>query len=1705
MMAPSVQLHPRLAGTLRRFRSRLVLLRALTAIGCTVAVAAGTIGLALLVDRYFLLSVALRVGVSAITGVAIVGVGFAWLLFLLRSLPRRQIARIVERVTPELEEGLISSVMLWEDRQTAQHSPELFAALQESTATQLERFSPVDRLSLKPARWPLVAAAALILLLAFPATLYPESFFALTDRLLHPTANLPRPSTVHLSVEPGNVRVATGSEIEIIARAEQGSPAMANLTWRPANDSLLREEILRFHDNANKRYVRRTFPPLKASFEYRVDADDYASPWYRVDVRDPPRPLSFEFQFEDPAYTGRKPFTREATAGHIRALEGSHVRILVVASEPLKHARLRRHSRPDAASGVTTSAPIDLAIDDRRAWLDGFEIDETLVSYELYLEGLDGVHNDSSARYEVEVASDKPPRITVTRPRSVVISVETSSVIHLEYRATDDVGLQSVDLVARSGSDDEITIAVIPSRKDVPTDSHDSNPYVRRRWERSVRIDVTRFAIEAGGALPFVLKATDVRGQAARSAEHQLHVDFLPAIPEGGEWLRDLATLDKSLAAALVMWQNLPLFGRDATPQQLFLDAATTEQLNRAAGITLTLMTRIKRTAKGMIDRAASIPVATPQQRTLALLARDLRTQVTRAQSYFWASVTAFRGVQNETIDARSLNELYRLSGAHLEEASADMRALRRFETLDDAVARLEALTLDQQQLIASWRLVSDGTAASESERHRLQRREEILLEEATAIGGRLISLTTRNRETGEQQSKKPWGAAYIETVVPPLDALRMALQAGDETRVSSAAAAAFASLDAAGQSLQQATRTAQQSLRSVRKRLEGKAPLSERLKIVASSLQVAADEPAATNRLSRAVALLEEFQIDLTEELELLENGSYADLDSVIELTAVGEIMQAIGSALPSRERTSTEQAQTLSALAKQTDQVASALGRTAVSRAVGLSLQLFDSVAASQEELATRLRRAREWKPREQQLGRRTQVRAREALDYGYEGLKDLGRIDNLPARDKTALRDGLSQPLKSAEAAFRNMGSVVKQLSTPTGDDTQNAWEEARNAARHVDTVMTRMEDLRVAALHDAAAARRWLRERRGTLPSRILRLAQRESEHAAEVQALSQVEAIGELRSLPPLFREHEAIRTTVKELARQARQSGDAALTQDNDQQATARFDDTSDRLVSIADGMMREASRALYAAENGQPEEAAGLCAQAALLEERAVTALRRLAQALDVIETDAALEEIEKQLQELLGKGESETDADPPKTLKQIRTEAELLLAKCEDHIGPLAQRLQKEPLYSPVLNAVREAMERLRAALSAVEEEQRDLADRELNAGRQKLQDAARLATQFRAEQEKRLADAQQNLQEGGEHAPTDGADAAQKEFDALRAEVQKSLDKMLATRRILQQADLLFKQILNEDKLTEEQKEAIRQEEERALEEFDRKFMTTSDLVTLVATLLKIEKQVQIIRDDESGIARDLLVLRSVTELAELRKLQGAVTQHAQTIVEEFGQAGFRLSATLPQVLRAYWQAGESADTFSKTVRRAQEQLDTADKSVVSAAEKKEHLAGELFAAAKSVEPFLKSLFELRQLALQAIAEQESGIDQSSAGQRQMDQAHGALAEALELLKQGNPEGAQAAHRKSMRSLADAMQALRRGSQLDGAFFGSDSYAAASGLEREWMAVTRGDDSLEQIRFLSPEGFEDMPYPIEFRDLVQLYLQLLKERRM
>jgi hypothetical protein len=916
------------------------------------------------------------------------------------------------------------------------------------------------------------------------------------------------------------------------------------------------------------------------------------------------------------------------------------------------------------------------------------------------------------------------------------------------------------------------------------------------------------------------------------------------------------------------------------------------------------------------------------------------------------------------------------------------------------------------------------------------------------------------------------------------------------------------------------------------RTRLEPETAVAAEIAGLASALEAAS--AGAPRTQSAAAAILHRGSLALAalgEEIEAVEGREYADLETAAELHAARELLEdALAPALAG-------DAAAAGPAAARARELAAALHAGAPARRVGRAIQDLDFAAGGAEDLAWKLRGIRAGSHRALHTHLRAEREVLGLAKAAREGLVEYARGagPTAPAPGGAAWAadlERLLQPLADAEAAAREAAHALAEKAAISGPEGEAAIALAAGAsgraARALGEAVEALERFRSVSFPEAAAARARLRSELGTLPERIARLAVRERAHARRVEAAALAAAGGGTGAAGSaggdpqiLLAEHEELRAAVADLAPRLKADGDRLLAAAAPVESLRLRDRAAARLAAAAADPMAAASRALKEAAAARPDEAArgARLLEAAGREEEAASELAAGAAALAALDLDAALDAVEGELANARPESGRRPQADEPPDLARITRDARHLLAGTQRAAETLSAKAAGVPA-ARALEALRRAAELFRGALDAAAREDAPAAAAALRAGLERLDDAIAAVRELRGASAPELAAAREALGKGeGAEAENAAPGKSSRELEAAYDELDKILKIQTLERELAGKLEELAGKQPDPEGLREAQEKA-----RDLAKEMDDRFLTGEELVELVAKLIAVEREgrgaAELARELAAGAARTEAGAPGGLPADELAARRGGLVDRARKSARDFQEAGFKLSGALPHVLRAYWQGLEASQEMLRAVEEAVERSAagpggsgrgegtgaTAPAPGAPAAPIVPSRA--LLAAGSKVEAFLGRVDAMRHEALQAIADLERGGDGPNAAQAGLEQARRSAREAAQLLEAGDRDAAGRAAQAGSRSLADAARAVRSrmaGTLLPGGAEGSlmsrvlDEEAARLGLA--WRVLTRGQELEGAER--NP-ATDDMPFPSEFRELVRLYMQALREGR-
>jgi hypothetical protein len=342
---------------------------------------------------------------------------------------------------------------------------------------------------------PVLTLAGCLAAIIVGALVLPQPVLRSWRTLWNPTLAAP---PLRLEVEPGSVRVSPGAALAVRARV-----------W----GSTRRPDLIRPHEGAVTAVREESGPgggqvwrfdlvQLTRDQTYRVRVGAVSSPEYRIALAGEPTPVSFEVEYQAPAYA-RLPSQRgAATRGDLSALRGTRARVTVTFDRDLTEltARVGHGAKAQWTASTPRRWQGDVAI-----MADG--------EYELHAVAASG---EASYRYRMTPLPDAPPVLAVQVPSSD-IDLPAGQQIAIELLGQDDLGLSQLRLQHRKDSDAPWT--------DVPMSHFPAQPreaFVRTTW------DASSLALLPGqsASFRFVLEDNNVLSGPGRAVSPAFEVRF---------------------------------------------------------------------------------------------------------------------------------------------------------------------------------------------------------------------------------------------------------------------------------------------------------------------------------------------------------------------------------------------------------------------------------------------------------------------------------------------------------------------------------------------------------------------------------------------------------------------------------------------------------------------------------------------------------------------------------------------------------------------------------------------------------------------------------------------------------------------------------------------------------------------------------------------------------------------------------------------------------------------------------------------------------------------------------------------------------------------------------------------------------------------------------------------------------------------------
>ena len=437
------------------------------------------------------------------------------------------------------ENRILSAVQLWktlEDNRLG-YAPEFVEHLIVQASRDIEQvqhkqvFQPEFR---KIRRNAGVAVGGIILLLATHILLptaftgFAQAFQTLPESLQDDQEYLKRLIQI-TKIQPGSIQIERGADVNVTAEigGHLGAPVVLYYRVGDENEvtSTAEWQSLSMHRTPTDagRGLRvseistlysATLENVARPLQYYISVEEVTSEQNQITISNEPIVTRFQYRLNYPAYTQLQSQTLPTNVGDIQVLFGTEVVFTGESNKPLQRAHIAFDASGNIKLGITEGTLqgtiTQLAEDEQRqeapATLEiirGSFIARESENYRIHITDVDGFTNRDPVSRTITVLEDAVPDVNIVAPARDTV-LDDAMLVELRVEATDDYGIQELQLVYRVESEGAETVKVPLKRWDVEDARSHRSVFVAYTW------DVDRISMFPGETLAYYVQALDV-------------------------------------------------------------------------------------------------------------------------------------------------------------------------------------------------------------------------------------------------------------------------------------------------------------------------------------------------------------------------------------------------------------------------------------------------------------------------------------------------------------------------------------------------------------------------------------------------------------------------------------------------------------------------------------------------------------------------------------------------------------------------------------------------------------------------------------------------------------------------------------------------------------------------------------------------------------------------------------------------------------------------------------------------------------------------------------------------------------------------------------------------------------------------------------------------------------------------------------------
>jgi hypothetical protein len=469
-----------------------------------------------------------------------------------------------------------------------------------------------------PVPGPWVACMMLLLSTGALAAVPGLGLAQLSARFFLPLAAIAPVTTTQLAVKPGDCDVVQSQPVTIDVRATELGRSWPTLFLVDEGQSVSRVALTA----AGGGRFKFTVPAVDRDIRYHVTGGDARSPDYLIRVLRRPAVAQFRIRYDFPPYTRLAPTTVVNTDGRIIAPAGTHVHLVINATEPLQAALLTigNDRLLMEHAGAANSRQADFVV-------------SSATGYTLDLISTREVAGSGPPTAYIRAIPDLAPQVRLARSGET-LRLNPRDIVPVWYEALDDFGIKSMAMRAQVNGREPVEVPVRIW----------GDP---RRQQDVFNFDLATLPLGLGDLVKLNALATDTAGHETESVPIQILVSprsiDLDAYQRISE-LQSAAQLARNLTQQMEDAVRAHQAGSGSVQPETSLDSATSrgDRALSAAAQTATLL------------RQSLLRAITQNHRPELSIA--MATWIDRAEQISAAAEEAFReggtptGISNRTV-----------------------------------------------------------------------------------------------------------------------------------------------------------------------------------------------------------------------------------------------------------------------------------------------------------------------------------------------------------------------------------------------------------------------------------------------------------------------------------------------------------------------------------------------------------------------------------------------------------------------------------------------------------------------------------------------------------------------------------------------------------------------------------------------------------------------------------------------------------------------------------------------------------------------------------------------------------------------------------------------------------------------------------------------------------------------------------------------